>query len=233
MKKVVVIIGLVFGSFLMAITDQELFLQANRAYRDGDYQKALVLYERLEHKTPTVWYNIGNASYYQEQMLEALVAYKRALKGADAQLYADCMHNMHAVYAALGLEVTPHRWYDISYTYADAAQLIVVLVLVLMLVWSLMPIGAAAYGVGMSLLMLSALTAGAVVGTRYWYEIHPQAVVIKPDCAIYPGTDIRFEVQTQLKAGDELSVLARKNEWAKVSCSTCTGWVMADSLAFV
>src|SRR3972149_12130830 len=57
---------------------QETFLQANKAYKEGKFQDALVLYKKIPVKESGLYYNMGNAFYKLGQYGKALLYWRRA-----------------------------------------------------------------------------------------------------------------------------------------------------------
>jgi len=85
----VLLLALVTGSFLpvgCALASgaaAALYNQANQAYRDGDYERAIELYGRLLEESvvnPLLYYNLGNSFYRSGKLGKAIVNYERALR---------------------------------------------------------------------------------------------------------------------------------------------------------
>ena len=72
-----------------------LWDSANAAYNEGNYSKAVELYEAIladgEHSAK-LYYNLGNAYYKQEKLGKAILNYNRALRLAPAD--EDIRHNL-------------------------------------------------------------------------------------------------------------------------------------------
>ena len=72
-----------------------LWDSANAAYNEGNYSKAVELYEAIladgEHSAK-LYYNLGNAYYKQEKLGKAILNYTRALRLAPAD--EDIRHNL-------------------------------------------------------------------------------------------------------------------------------------------
>lgn len=72
------IVILWFALPMNAITYKE----ANECYKKGDYNQAIIDYNKLlKHRTSAeLYYNLGNAFYRVDNLPQAILAYKRALK---------------------------------------------------------------------------------------------------------------------------------------------------------
>lgn len=66
------------GSVLCATNYQETFLQANEAYKKGEFSKAYDLYKSIPNPGPEINYNLGNCAYKLGQFGYALLYWRRA-----------------------------------------------------------------------------------------------------------------------------------------------------------
>ncbi len=79
MKKLLIIYFLLLGISLLA--QQAVFRQANEAYKKGDYQKAISLYEKTLQNgkvSGEVYYNLANAYYKLNQIAPSIYYYEKA-----------------------------------------------------------------------------------------------------------------------------------------------------------
>lgn len=74
---------------------------ADSAYQNKDYAKAIALYEELVRQTPSsdLYYNMGNAYFRQDQIGQAVLAYERALHFNPE--HKDARHNIELVRSRL------------------------------------------------------------------------------------------------------------------------------------
>ena len=90
-----------------------VFREANAAYRAGDYEKSVSLYENLvaeRHGNAAVFYNLGNAHFKKKKVGRAILYYEKAkhLKPRDRDLAA----NLEYVQSLLEYRVEDKRnWY--------------------------------------------------------------------------------------------------------------------------
>lgn len=64
-----------------AISDEELYLQGNNYYLQGDYAKALARYQDIKRKGPAVFHTMGNCYRYLSNPVEAIVSWRLAQRG--------------------------------------------------------------------------------------------------------------------------------------------------------
>ncbi len=82
MKRLLLIIGLLFywPAFSQAT---EKFESANELYRNGEFQKAIEIYQSIVEEgrvSSNLYFNLGNAFFKNNQLAEAILFYERALK---------------------------------------------------------------------------------------------------------------------------------------------------------
>ena len=98
------------------------FLRANTAYKAGDYDAALRLYEDITEKgyvSAAVFYNVGNCMMKKNQLGAALVWYERALRLAprDADLRANWLYARSMI---KNPELSaPTQWTDRMFVHLD------------------------------------------------------------------------------------------------------------------
>ncbi|MFA4990999.1 MAG: tetratricopeptide repeat protein [Candidatus Omnitrophota bacterium] len=88
---IVMFFGLAGASSAQA--PEEIYAEANLSYENGDYAKAISLYEtlvRMDRVSPEVFYNLGNSFFKSKKIGMAIANYERALRLAprdrDARL---------------------------------------------------------------------------------------------------------------------------------------------------
>ena len=69
--------------FCFSASNEELFEQANALYRDGDFDRAVQLYEEIlesGYESAELYYNLGNAYFKREALGKSILYYERARK---------------------------------------------------------------------------------------------------------------------------------------------------------
>ena len=83
MKRVVVYIALFVGVFVQAQSSEELFSQGNKLYQEGEYSKAIDIYDEIEAKnieSADLYFNIGNCYYKMNKVAPSIYYFEKALK---------------------------------------------------------------------------------------------------------------------------------------------------------
>lgn len=85
----------VFILFSISVLGNGIFQKADEAYNQKNYTEAIALYEELVkqgYKDATVYYNLGNAYFKNNQLARAILNYERALRLDPAN--EDIKHNI-------------------------------------------------------------------------------------------------------------------------------------------
>ncbi|MCQ2225461.1 MAG: tetratricopeptide repeat protein [Paludibacteraceae bacterium] len=83
MKKIIILLALALTTALSYAADSEKMKQANEAYKAEKYSLADSLYNEVlksEGVSTSLYYNLGNAKYKQNEIGHAILNYERALK---------------------------------------------------------------------------------------------------------------------------------------------------------
>ncbi|MBE0422493.1 MAG: tetratricopeptide repeat protein [Lutibacter sp.] len=83
MKRFILILALIIGSFSFAQTSSELFSKANDFYKNGQYTKAIELYLNIEKsglESDDLFFNLGNSYYKLNNVAPSIYYYEKALK---------------------------------------------------------------------------------------------------------------------------------------------------------
>lgn len=80
--KVIYIYLILCLSSFQAVFSQDILQEANDAYSKQEYQKAIMLYEKVlkeKGSSPDLYYNLGNAYYKNKEYPRAILNYERSL----------------------------------------------------------------------------------------------------------------------------------------------------------
>ena len=83
MRSVLFSLFLIFIAINSGIAQQEEFLQANNAYNEGDYNKAIALYEDIlssGDESSDLYLNLGNAYFRSDKLGKGILNYEKGLK---------------------------------------------------------------------------------------------------------------------------------------------------------
>jgi tetratricopeptide (TPR) repeat protein len=82
MKRTFIVFLVLFVGRVWAQSDMDVFQQANKAYKDGDYATALEQYNNLLEQgnvSADLYYNLGNTYYKLNQIAPSIYNYEKAL----------------------------------------------------------------------------------------------------------------------------------------------------------
>lgn len=212
------------------------FDQANKLYEQGKFEEAADAYRALTEsgiRTPSVWFNLGNAAYKSGQLGRAIAAYRMAeqLAPRDAALRANLQFVRGKVYSDERTRVplwknvirlaTLNEWTLLTAAFAWAFFFVLACSQ-----WT----GRAYFKTAGLFLFLAALGGTALTAT--WQEQkRAEAVVIAKEATVRHGPLNVSEAKFQLRDGAELTVLGSKDDWLEVrDAEKRIGWIRRDEL---
>ncbi|MGE0206854.1 MAG: hypothetical protein AB7R69_03315 [Candidatus Babeliales bacterium] len=219
---------LVLPNFVHAHNNQELFLQANLAYQQGDFDQALRLYEKINNKGLAVLHNMAHAFYQQGDFVNALLFYKRAQKTADVVLYDELEKSIDDVATKLGVnqQKGSFAWLERFTHYASLFVWQIIFLVLWFLIWGLyytkkkvlayffiVPLGAVA-----SVLCVIYILSGRL------------AAFVLEDSFLYISPSDKVAQQTALKKGEQVIIREKIDGWYKGEARGIVGWVAEKNL---
>lgn len=128
MKKIFLILPFLL-MMLWAVADPEMSSEAEQLYRDGKYQEAAELYQKIlaeGQESSKLYYNLGNAYYKMGENTQAILNYERALllDPSDGMARYNLRMAQHAIVDKIDVlpELFLIRWYKGMVTYFSADQ---------------------------------------------------------------------------------------------------------------
>lgn len=215
---------------------QELFLQANKAYEQGDFAGALRSYQSIKKKGPILWYNIGNCYYHQHDLARAIASWQRALKNASASLAHDVEHNCAVAYQKLAKEYHPGRWDNSFLKYHLPLLMIQFLFLfcwlfLCILIWRWRK--SWHIYVIMILLCITVLYTGIMLWYCYERQTTIYGIVIDKTAPVYIGPHTQYHVIENATAGDPVQLIERRSSWYKVTKGGVVGWMPSSAIEII
>lgn len=83
MKQVIILLLFLISNIISAQTADELFASANNLYKDGKYQEAIKLYQKIESTksvSSELYFNLGNSFSKLNQIAPSIYNYEKALQ---------------------------------------------------------------------------------------------------------------------------------------------------------
>ncbi|MEM7052173.1 MAG: tetratricopeptide repeat protein [Acidobacteriota bacterium] len=206
----------------------ELFVRANTAYEDGDYGRAVRLYEGLIERgvdNGRLHYNLGNAYLRAGELGRAIASYRRAQSALprDQDTAANLAFARRSARDALSppgpsaVQRTLFFWhYRLSRQELFAATLGLNLLFWGLLGWRLYRPNSEILRWLTGLVLIPLLAVAASWATR---TISPQrvAVIVPQEINVQSGTSRDSVVLFKLHAGAELAVLDERPDWLRIA----------------
>lgn len=213
--------------------------QAHDAYEAHQWQEAIQLYGQTGYQGSAYWYNIGNCSYKLGDYKQALLYWKRALRGASAQEQENIVHNIHFLCLKLGYQsdiLVPtflERW-----VLRFPLLLFQLLLLFIWYVWLFFLVRGTRqrsfllYG-GILLLLATLLCVGFLLQTSYSLHTYERGVIIKEKVSLFTGPHDQYDTLGQLSLYDEVQINETRLGWYKVARNGRNGWIPSKSVTIL
>ncbi len=231
-----------FNNFSFAVSQTEdIFNQGCSFYEEGNYLQAINAYESVIKKgfeNPTIYYNLGNAYFKNQQLGKALVYYERAFRLSPRN--EDIRFNLIFARLRATKEKTPGIFkkfffniYSLlnvneltlltSFFYFSLCTLMAIYVLKKkhLFLWLIIPAG--------FLIVFS----GSWLGIKIYNEkITTSAIVIAPCGEVRNGPSADYSIGFTLPEGEKVIVLQQKDSWYAVGIKEkgLKGWISEESI---
>jgi len=237
-KKIIrILFALFLGVGCVSVShQQEEFLKANKLYAQGDYKKALELYESLESKGFGVYFNMGNAFYKRGDYVQALVNWKKAQRLAYGNQLKETL--AHIKKAEEKLCISSHSMGNDLIAWCAPTFSRVSLVFVQFL-WLLCVVGlaivwylSAGYKRLMQMLILifAGISISGVLMVKRILMLPECAVVVQKDAGVFSGPNKQYHQTASLEAGNQVSICQQNGDWCKIATKHHVGWVSSSAL---
>jgi hypothetical protein len=220
-----------------------IFNRANRAYEQGDYQKAAGLYRQIlkeGYESGNLYYNLGNCYYKLKQKGRAVLYYEKArrLIPGDADLQTNLAYVGRGTAAAQSL--SNHLAYlaplDRLLTLCSAGFFL----LIIMIIIAIVATGWVRDGNGKFKLwwrvLLSAVGGVWLIGllvTAFTWIDHsqPRSVVTGAGATVHYEPNTTSTVYYSLPEGSRVKILSVQSDWSMVQrADGKSGWVQNDEV---
>lgn len=238
-KSAVVALLLVFTMHAATQNSQELFLRANKEYKNKCYQKAAEIYESIEPKGRAVWYNLGNCLYHLDNTPQAIAYWRHSQKDAPFHEQEDAEHNIACAREKEGLSNPPSVWWHRALRASAALMPIGIAQLLFLFCWYLLFLLAwrttnkgFKFFITAGLLVIIITWLAGILYVVYSRQCYPRAVV-KHETAVVAGPHVKYHQVGVVRVPDELTVLQQRTGWCKIMHETTYGWVPQRALIMI
>jgi tetratricopeptide (TPR) repeat protein len=223
-----------------------LFLQANQAYKSGDFAAAAAGYEQLLAagvSNGELLYNLGNAYFKKGDTGSAILNYRKAelYMPRDADLEANLQYALGQARDKIdcgeggSLLKTVCFWYCLL-SPREMCYVFLILNAILWLLFILrLFLRADLLGIGLYAFLFLALLLGASLGVKLYSAAYSRTgVVLAGEVMVRSGSSLSDTVLFKLHEGAELAVSDEENDWLKIIlCDGKKGWVQKSSIGIV
>ncbi len=230
--------------YIFAQTNNSLFVQANDLYRQGEYEKAKDIYEKLVFEknidSAELFYNLANCYFKTDNLGKAVLNYKRAFMiDPRDKLIND---NLSFARGFIKFKVNDTRnWYIregeriLSYITLDELQ-VVLLILFLMIVilrlcLLLVKKGKILKRMSLFISIIFLISISALILKISPLFSAPEAVITSAGADVRYGPSTADKVAFRLSEGIEVIITSENNKWYKILLkSGKEGWIKDSSL---
>ena len=251
MKKLLIILILLFCGKVSAAEIDLRFENANQLYRSGTYDKAAKIYEEIlaqGYESPDLYYNLGNCYYKLNNIPAAILQFERArkLKPQDD----DIVHNLTLANLRTEDRIEPipdlffvnwwRKWTELAS--ADQWALIGLLSLWLALfmiigifyIYRSLPIRRIFTITALLALLLFGLSFVAAIERHKFQDNHKFAIVFSPSTDVKSAPDEQSTGLFVLHSGVKVELIDRVGDWNKVRLADGkVGWMQSSSFKVI
>jgi hypothetical protein len=227
------------------------FDQANQAYRTGNYQKCIQIYQSIlsqGYESAELYYNLGNAYYKINNIPAAILQYERA--GRLAPSDPDIEHNL----ALANLRITDKIdaipdlffiswWRDFidlrnadQWAWIAVASLWVTVLVMALLLTSLLPVRVRTTFSALVLagILFSVVSFTGMVSRSRAEKNHHYAIIFSPTVTVKSAPDEDSTNLFVLHEGIKLEVLDRVSQWSKIKLADGKiGWIPSTNFVVI
>lgn len=218
-------------------------MAANNAYSQGQYKKALGLYQSLHNKSWAVLYNMGNCWFKLGDYVQAIAYWKRAQEQGGVSYIKQIEHNIKQAQNQLHLPEHHLELFDRLYLKMHIPPIMLQL-LFLLLFYGIILYGPIFFGllrahkryiVGIILgIMVALVSIGIFVLNIMQYQRRTRIQgIVKNTVELVAGTDERFSKIGKIAQGNEVAILDRCNAWCKIADDKQTGWTQESNVEII
>ena len=234
MKKIIFIFAVFFVQNNIISSDQELFLQGNSYFLDGKFEKARQSYEAMVSKDSAVLQNVGNCFFNEKNVVQALIYWKRAEKGARFNQLRQLFELEHKALEQMQCQPESFLMRHIKQVVLGVPYLVLQIIL---LILCLLFIGFFYRGtIQKKRMFILLLSMGSILLWMVMYKkwlSKKEAVVVEQKIAVYIGPETNFPQKTTLSLGNIVEIVEEQQKMVRVASSQGTGWVVRDMIEIV
>lgn len=227
------------------LPSQELFLQGNRNFCEGNFECARQCYEQIPYKNSVVWQNLGNCYYNENNGAKALVCWMRAQKDARLSQLDQLFESEKLVLQKFNCPCDGIFIRGVKKTILIIPKILLqfmtILCLLMFLYWFYKCLikKSEAYQLFscrkryMLLLGFGIIICLLLLGAKEKFLKEKQGVIMHEKISVHAGPETSFHKKAQLPLGCVVQVLDEKQDMIKISCDKGSGWIASSDIEIV
>ena len=238
--RLVLVISLLFIGKLFSVSYQEKFLQANELYKEGNFEKALSLYEEIPNKGAVILYNLGNCAYKMGNKGLALAYWRKAEKQWGLLGKDELKYNIYLVKKeflkndANTFVILVENFKNNFISFVKNIPLLVLqasfLVVWIFLFLYLKYLYKKKHKILIIILFLLIAIFGTLLTIRYSLKLIRYGVVIGQEVPVLSGPSESFSELTKLPEALEVIIKKKSDEYYKIKFAERFGWIKAKDI---
>lgn len=227
-----------------ADSPQDLFKQGNAVYAQGDFPKAISLYESARDGGLRSWalfFNLGNAFYKNNQLGKAILNYEKAFRLSSSD--GDLIYNLNLVSTKAGDPLVPASglaalcWRVFYWISLNSLTLIVSLVLILLSIYLILGfLGKRPLSWNLvSRMTVVLIFFGTWLGIRIYFAERAEGVIVTPTADVRSGPNLTYPANFTIPEGRTVLLLDEQEPvtgWVEIGVPQegLKGWVPTSSI---
>lgn len=231
-----------FNNFSFAVSQTEdIFNEGCSFYEEGNYLQSINAYKSIIKKgieNPTIYYNLANAYFKNQQLGKAIVCYERAFRLSPRN--KDIRFNLNFARAKASKEKVKgifKEFFSNIYNFLSINELslltsifyFLLCILIAIYIFKKKPLLLWTIVVTGFLIVFNGLWLGIKI---YKEKITSSAIIIVPCGEVYNGPSINYSVGFTLPEGEKVIILQQKDSWYAVGIKEkgLKGWINKESI---
>ncbi len=233
-----------FSGAVYASTPQEIFFQANQAYKNGNYSEALRLYSELSKQgqsSPHLSYNLGNTYFRLGDTGNAIMHYERAriFMPRDANLNFNLGYVRDRIRDAIE---PPSQPFGTIFFWLDSFspdEIFIIFSIINFLFFSVlilrMFMNKEWTFIVLIIFLVAWLGAGVSFGVKYYQVASDnRAAILAPEAPVLAGPDSKDTELFKLHAGAIVKTEKKEGSWSLIKIQgDKRGWIPDSSIGMI
>jgi len=248
--KLFMVITFVLTSMLFGKNNEEIYLQANEFYKNGNYDQACQLYKQIDNPSAQIYYNMGNCAYKLGNYGYALLYWKRAEKNWGLFNREDLTYNLRLLERQLfearnkGEDSDSAKLNELKFTayliksqlYSTAQSIpLLALQIIFLFLWILLflykrYLYKKQKKIIIVILFILLATSGAMIALKYSINLHEKAIVITKQATVFSGPDRTYQEIGIIPEATEVIVKKASGAFSKIKRKRMVGWVDSKTI---